>query len=108
MKYRVKPTVTVDACEILEVKDITPPDYAAVGGVFNVLLSPGEGAPDYWAEIDPAMTSRMTPQVGDYFVTTQDGYKYLNPMAVFESKYDPIRDDSAEGIAARSRLCGDA
>lgn len=38
----------------------------------------------------PGMMSRMSPHVGDYWVITNhsDGvYEYLNPKAVFESKY---------------------
>lgn len=35
----------------------------------------------------PAMVSRMTPVVGDYWVVQSDGYIYLNPKDVFERKY---------------------
>lgn len=36
-----------------------------------------------------AMLSRYTPVAGDYLVTQDDGYEYVNPKAVFERKYSP-------------------
>lgn len=36
------------------------------------------------------MISRFIPVVGDYWVVQADGYTYLNPKAVFESKYQLI------------------
>ena len=38
---------------------------------------------------DKTMLARMTPQIGDYWVRQSDGYVYLNPKDVFESKYRP-------------------
>jgi hypothetical protein len=38
----------------------------------------------------PVMLSRIEPVVGDYVVTQADGYVYLNPKAVFETKYSPV------------------
>lgn len=38
----------------------------------------------------PVMLSRMTPVVGDYVVTQDDGYQYLNPKDVFNRKYSPV------------------
>lgn len=38
----------------------------------------------------PAMTSRMIPAVGDYWVRQADDYIYLNPKHVFEKKYSEI------------------
>lgn len=37
-----------------------------------------------------AMLSRYTPVAGDYLVTQDDGYQYVNPKAVFERKYAAI------------------
>lgn len=37
-----------------------------------------------------AMLSRYTPMAGDYLVTQDDGYQYVNPKAVFERKYAAI------------------
>ncbi len=35
------------------------------------------------------MTARYTPVEGDYVVTQEDGYTYINPRDVFERKYHP-------------------
>ena len=43
---------------------------------------------------DPSMMSRMTPEVGDYWVIQSDGYVYLNPKCVFERKYSPATTGS--------------
>ena len=39
---------------------------------------------------DAGMLARYRPGVGDYLVTQSDGYRYVNPKAVFERKYSPI------------------
>jgi len=42
-----------------------------------------------------AMTSRMIPHVGDFWVIAEQGdgvYEYLNPKAVFEAKYAPVTE----------------
>lgn len=38
------------------------------------------------------MISRYIPQEGDYWVTQEDGYEYLNPKHVFERKYSPVKE----------------
>lgn len=35
------------------------------------------------------MTARYKPVPGDYLVTQEDGYVYINPREVFERKYHP-------------------
>lgn len=40
------------------------------------------------------MIARFLPDVGDYVVTQEDGYVYVNPKAVFERKYSPLPKDS--------------
>jgi hypothetical protein len=45
-------------------------------------------------KLDPEMTSRYQPVLGDYLVVQSDGYRYLNPKAVFERKYH-----RADGVA---------
>ena len=40
--------------------------------------------------IDAAMSARHTPIIGDYIVTQEDGYVYVNPKEVFERKYSVI------------------
>ena len=35
------------------------------------------------------MISRYVPKPGDYLVTQEDGYTYINPREVFERKYHP-------------------
>jgi hypothetical protein len=42
---------------------------------------------DDYVVATPEMLSRMTPEVGDYWVIQSDGYVYLNPKDVFERKY---------------------
>jgi hypothetical protein len=37
-----------------------------------------------------SMSARYTPAIGDYLVTQEDGYQYVNPKAVFERKYRPL------------------
>jgi hypothetical protein len=41
--------------------------------------------------LNAAQISRHTPVIGDYIVTQEDGYVYVNPKDVFERKYSPIR-----------------
>lgn len=36
------------------------------------------------------MLARYTPVPGDYLVTQEDGYQYINPREVFERKYQAI------------------
>lgn len=40
--------------------------------------------------IDAAMCARHTPFAGDYLVTQEDGYVYVNPKDVFERKYSAV------------------
>lgn len=50
-------------------------------------------------EATPEMLSRISPQIGDYWVRQEDGYEYLNPKAVFEKKYSPLntRQEKSNG-----------
>lgn len=41
-------------------------------------------------ELTLDMLARYVPKVGDYLVTQEDGYKYVNPREVFERKYNAI------------------
>lgn len=47
--------------------------------------------------VDHAMLARYTPAPGDYLVTQDDGYTYVNPKAVFERKYAKVTGDVAGG-----------
>jgi hypothetical protein len=69
--------VRVHAASILEVSE---------AGSGNLMLRLSDGR-NY--EADTSMTVRYCPVVGDYLVTQEDGYEYLNPKAVFERKYAP-------------------
>lgn len=40
--------------------------------------------------VSAAMLARYIPVPGDYIVTQDDGYQYINPREVFERKYSPI------------------
>jgi hypothetical protein len=79
VKYKANPII-VDAQKIEKItlgKDAsTPPE---------LLLENGDKYTPNWD-----MLSRIKPVVGDYVVTQPDGYIYLNPAKVFESKYTAI------------------
>lgn len=40
---------------------------------------------------DKGMIARYIPKEGDYLVTQEDGYVYVNPKEVFERKYSPLK-----------------
>jgi hypothetical protein len=40
--------------------------------------------------LTPPMMARYTPVIGDYIVTQEDGYVYVNPKDVFERKYQEV------------------
>lgn len=42
-----------------------------------------------WYMASKPMLSRIVPAPGDYLVTQEDGYTYVNPKEVFERKYRP-------------------
>jgi hypothetical protein len=67
--------VRVNAATILDVTE---------GPNGNLLLRLSDGR-NYTA--DTSMTVRYYPVVGDYLVTQEDCYEYLNPKDVFERKY---------------------
>lgn len=54
---------------------------------------------------DAGMTARYTPVEGDYLVTQDDGYRYINPRVVFERKYSP---DPHVNVPAFDRTFSDA
>jgi hypothetical protein len=85
MKYQANPVI-VDAHIIIRVGPVTPQ------GGMPCILQNGE-------EIlaTKEMISRFIPGAGDYHVTQEDGYAYLNPKDVFERKYSPIRTDHEYG-----------
>lgn len=55
----------------------------------GAMLSLGDGT-IFFASHD--MLARYSPVAGDYLVTQEDGYQYVNPKAVFDRKYSPIKD----------------
>ena len=74
----------------LQIASIFPADGDGHAGTL-VLCDNGDEV-----RLTPEMTSRHTPSIGDYVVTQEDGYVYLNPKDVFERKYrrpdlDPVR-----------------
>lgn len=84
MKYIANP-VRVSAARILEVTDVTD---CGVGGQSNpdLMLRLEDGRS---FQADSGMTARYIPVEGDYVVTQEDGYTYINPRDVFERKYHP-------------------
>ncbi|WP_430230520.1 hypothetical protein [Paraburkholderia tropica] len=98
--------VRVRAQEIVNILDR---DLVVAGGVClkAIVLDP-QGEPTE-VVFDPGMIARYEPVSGDYLVTQEDGYQYINPKAVFERKYRAIGDDAAEAprdifAAARREL----
>jgi hypothetical protein len=77
MKYQANPVV-VDAFRII---NVGPRDEH---GAAVVTLDNGKRE-----RADKGMLARFMPDAGDYLVVQSDGYKYLNPRAVFERKYSP-------------------
>lgn len=78
MRYVANP-VEVDAWKIVKLVE--------ENARFELLLEL-EGRTDH-VLATKEMMSRMTPKVGDYWVVQADGYVYLNPAHVFETKYSP-------------------
>ncbi len=77
MKYIARPIV-VDAVCITQAGERDP------GGAMTLHLADGSVF-----TASPGMLSRIAPEEGDYLVTQEDGYRYLNPKHVFERKYAP-------------------
>lgn len=91
MMYVARP-VPVNAYRISRVTGSTPPagmvpvDSEAKSALQCFLENGTTFTPTF------GMISRMLPKPGDYVVTQDDGYTYLNPKAVFERKYRPATD----------------
>lgn len=85
--------VRVNAATILDVT------YSPDDGSNLLRLSDGR---NFMA--DNGMCARYEPRVGDYLVTQEDGYEYLNPKDVFERKYSAGTADPTENH--RSQLAG--
>ena len=79
--------VHVNATRILEVTDVTDRGEGKCQSSPDLMLRLEDGRN---FEANMSMTSRFSPGVGDYLVTQEDGYVYLNPKDVFERKYSPI------------------
>ena len=88
MKYQSKSY----QCEAFKIVSVSP-EYHIEGKpneiTVDITLDNGE-----CRTLEPGQISRMIPEPGDYYViaTNPDGskYPYLNPKAVFESKYEPV------------------
>lgn len=78
MKYQANPVI-VEALRIEEVMGTLPSGHTGL-----VLEDNG------WHLATQEQTARMKPVVGDYVVTQEDGYVYLNPRDVFQRKYSPV------------------
>ena len=84
MKYRANPVI-VDGEIIIECSTINS------DGTINLTLQSGRVI-----KADKGMLARYLPTEGDYFVTQEDGYEYVNPRLVFERKYSPFSDEQLE------------
>ncbi len=78
MKYQANP-VHVDAEIIIGIGSVLP------DGSLHLALQNGENF-----TADHGMIARYIPAEGDYVVTQEDGYRYVNPKHVFERKYSPV------------------
>ena len=47
--------------------------------------------------LTPGQLARYIPVPGDYLVTQDDGYQYINPKDVFERKYSPVGPIGEDG-----------
>ena len=87
-KYKANPVI-VDALKIAKVGDPVKASHGEVtslDGSRLVFLEDGS-----IQRLTAEMLARYTPVVGDYLVKQEDGYLYVNPAAVFERKYSPVR-----------------
>lgn len=87
MKYQANPVI-VDAFQIAAIGEYE------LGVGTPLTLDSGENVVATFA-----MTTRMTPVAGDYWVIQSDGYIYLNPKDVFERKYRPMDNAQIAGGA---------
>jgi hypothetical protein len=79
--------VLVNATRILEVTDITDRGEGKAQSSPDLMLRLEDGRN---FEANMSMTSRFVPVAGDYLVTQEDGYEYINPKDVFERKYTAV------------------
>lgn len=93
MNYVANPVV-VDAYKIVDIHPVPLPTITELDAILNEGKQPVNGlmlnledGSIVNATMD--MLSRITPEVGDYWVIQSDGYIYLNPKDVFERKYRP-------------------
>lgn len=85
MKFRANPVI-VDAFKIIGVIPIT--GASVPPGEYRIQL---EDCPGNFI-CTHQMSARYIPTYGDYWVTQEDGYIYINPRDVFLRKY--IRIDN--------------
>jgi len=78
MKYVGNPVV-VDAWAIKSKRQVN------VSGLLELVIDK-DGVDEVFRP-ELGMTSRFSPEPGDYLVQQADGYLYLNPKDVFERKY---------------------
>lgn len=81
--------VHVHATTILQITDVTQRAPGCGQSSPDLLLQLADGRE---FKADAGMTARCNPVPGDYLITQEDGYSYLNPKAVFERKYSPIKE----------------
>lgn len=76
--------VRVFAYRIVEVKDVTDRSDGRCQSSPDLELHLESG---FKFDANASMTARYVPVVGDYVVTQDDEYSYINPKDVFERKY---------------------
>ncbi|SEH89642.1 hypothetical protein [Paraburkholderia hospita] len=92
MKFVANP-VSVEAHQIQAVHSMLS------DGSLPITLENGEHVPP----LPPEMIARYIPVPGDYLVTQEHGYQYVNPREAFERKYAPegsrVRFTASDDIA---------
>ncbi|CDT52796.1 hypothetical protein VCR15J2_390023 [Vibrio coralliirubri] len=76
--------------EALEIKSIEE-----LGGSLIATLEDGQNK-----VLSSEMVSRYLPIKGDYYVSSEEGYCYVNPKSVFESHYDSVEEFKKDQITA--------
>src|SRR6266481_4792512 len=85
----------------MEFTHVAKPVLVKAQEIFDVIACRSSGMHELTLEdgavykADIGMTARHIPQTGDYLVTQEDGYEYLNPKDVFERKYVTIAGGGA-------------
>lgn len=57
--------------------------------------------PGIWITLPPDMMVRFIPEIGDYLVEYEDGYRSLSPKGAFEGGYTEVPPETRHQVARR-------